>query len=55
MFFKSNVGKDKVLKLYNQKLKELCVDYSELSIETSFGSTNIITTGNTNKSINKKQ
>ena len=46
MFFKSKEGKGKVLKLYNQKLKELCIDYSEKLIETKFGITNVLVVGN---------
>lgn len=45
MFFKSQEGKEKILKLYNQKLNELDIEYSEEMIETSFGNTNIIITG----------
>lgn len=46
MFFKSKEGKDKILSLYNQKLNELNIDYSEESVETKFGATNVIITGN---------
>ncbi|MFC0604882.1 alpha/beta fold hydrolase [Winogradskyella pulchriflava] len=45
MFFKSKEGKEKIIALYNQKLKELNIEYSEKSVETKFGVTNIITTG----------
>ncbi|SIQ62347.1 alpha/beta fold hydrolase [Maribacter ulvicola] len=45
MFFKSQEGKEKILNLYNQKLNELNIEYSEKRIETSFGNTNIIITG----------
>ena len=45
MFFKSQEGKEKILNLYNQKLNELDIEYSEKRIETSFGNTNIIITG----------
>ena len=47
MFFKSKDGKDKILTLYNQKLKELNSNYSEQLVETKFGATNVIITGNT--------
>lgn len=47
MFFKSKEGKDKILTLYNQKLKELNSNYSEQLVETKFGATNVIITGNT--------
>jgi len=47
MFFKSKEGKEKIINLYNQKLNELNIEYSEKSIETKFGATNVIITGNT--------
>lgn len=47
MFFKSKEGKDKILTLYNQKLKELNSNYSEQLVETKFGATNVIITRNT--------
>ncbi|WP_397447565.1 alpha/beta fold hydrolase [Polaribacter sp. R77954] len=47
MFFKSKQGKEKILTLYNQKLDKLNIDYSEKLIETNFGVTNIIITGDT--------
>ena len=46
MFFKSKEGKEKILTLYNQKLSELKINYSEKLIETTFGKTNVIATGN---------
>jgi pimeloyl-ACP methyl ester carboxylesterase len=48
MFFKSIEGKEKTLKLYNQKLKELNVEYSEKSLITKFGNTNVIVVGDMN-------
>ena len=45
MFFKSKEGKEKIITLYNQKLKELNIEYSEKLVETKFGVTNVITTG----------
>lgn len=45
MFFKSKKGKEKILTLYNQKLKELNIEYSEKLVETKFGLTNVITAG----------
>jgi pimeloyl-ACP methyl ester carboxylesterase len=48
MFFKSKEGKDKILSLYNQKLNELNIDYSEETVETKFGPTNVISKGNVN-------
>ncbi|MFK7781901.1 alpha/beta fold hydrolase [Psychroserpens sp.] len=47
MFFKSKEGKEKIITLYNQKLKELNIEYSEKLVETKFGVTNVITTGDT--------
>ena len=47
MFFKSKEGKEKILTLYKQKLNELNIEYSEKLIETTFGVTNIIITGDT--------
>ncbi len=49
MFFKSKEGKEKILSLYNQKLKELSIDYSEKLLETQFGATNVIITGDAKK------
>ncbi len=48
MFFKSKEGKEQILKLYNQKLNDLQVDYTTTSLATKFGETHIITVGNTN-------
>lgn len=45
MFFKTNEGKEKIISLYNQKLKELNIEYSEKAVETKFGVTHVITTG----------
>jgi len=45
MFFKSKEGKEKILTFYNQKLNELNIEYSEKTVETKFGVTNVITTG----------
>lgn len=47
MFFKSKEGKEKILTLYNQKLNELNIEYSEKLVETKFGVTNVIITGDT--------
>lgn len=47
MFFKSKKGKEKIITLYNQKLNDLNIEYSEKSVETKFGVTNVITTGDT--------
>lgn len=44
--FKTEKGKQDILNLYDQKLDELNIAYQYLSIDTSFGHTNIIATGN---------
>jgi len=44
--FKSTIGKEKILALYDQKLAALQIDYQYREMETSFGKTNIIVTGN---------
>lgn len=43
--FKSIKGKEEILGLYDQKLNELNIDFEYLKIDTSYGETNIITTG----------
>lgn len=43
--FKSKVGKNEILSLYDKKLESLNIDYEYLTVETSFGTTNIIATG----------
>lgn len=48
MFFKSQEGKEKILNLYNLKLNELNIKYSEKLVDTKFGVTNVIITGNSN-------
>ena len=47
MFFKSNEGKSKILSLYNRKLKELNIDYSEKLVDTKYGKTNVLCVGDT--------
>lgn len=44
--FRSDLGKRRILDLYDQKLKELAIDYRYENVRTTFGVTNIITTGN---------
>lgn len=44
--FKSAEGKQEILHLYDQKLEELNIEYEYVEVETSFGKTNIIATGN---------
>lgn len=43
--YKSKEKKEEILNLYNQKLKELDIDYQYKTVYTSFGTTNIITCG----------
>jgi pimeloyl-ACP methyl ester carboxylesterase len=43
--FKSKKGKREILGLYDEKLEELKIDYDYVKVETSFGTTNIIATG----------
>lgn len=45
--YKSETGKKKILELYDQQLNRLPVLYKDLYIETSFGKTHLIETGNT--------
>ncbi|WP_298879841.1 alpha/beta hydrolase [uncultured Polaribacter sp.] len=45
MFFKTKAGKEKIITLYNQKLKDLHIEYSDKIVETTFGASNIIITG----------
>ncbi|MBO3116418.1 alpha/beta hydrolase [Winogradskyella sp. DF17] len=49
MFFKSKEGKDEIITLYNQRLNTLNIDYSEKTLETKFGATNVLITGNAKK------
>lgn len=48
MFFKSEEGKEYILSLYQRKLDELDIDYLEKTIDTIFGLTNVIVTGDQN-------
>jgi pimeloyl-ACP methyl ester carboxylesterase len=43
--FKSEKGKKEILHLYDKKLESLNIDYEYLTVQTSFGKTNIIATG----------
>jgi pimeloyl-ACP methyl ester carboxylesterase len=43
--FKTEKGKEAILSLYDQKLRELGIEYEYLRVETRFGETNIIATG----------
>ncbi|MGB0390486.1 MAG: alpha/beta fold hydrolase [Salibacteraceae bacterium] len=43
--FKTAFGKSEILSLYDQKLEELNIEYEYIQVETSFGKTNIIASG----------
>jgi pimeloyl-ACP methyl ester carboxylesterase len=44
--YKSEQGKSEILKLYDSKLEELNIEYQYKTIDTSYGKTNIIISGN---------
>lgn len=44
--YKTEQGKIEILNLYDEKLKDLNIDYEYNSLNTSFGKTNIIVSGN---------
>jgi len=44
--FKSEAEKKEILRLYDEKLEELNIPYESLHVETSFGATHILKTGN---------
>lgn len=48
-FYKSEEGKREILSLYDEKLKELNIEFEYLTVDTSFGKTNIISTGSLSK------
>lgn len=47
--YKSEQGKNDILSLYDQKLKALEIDYQYKTVESSFGKTNVIITGDASK------
>jgi len=47
--YKSDTGKAEILNLYDEKLKDLNIDYQYKEVETSFGKTNLIITGDASK------
>ena len=47
--YKSETGKAEILNLYNQKLKDLNINYQYQDVETTFGKTNLIITGDVSK------
>ena len=44
--YKSEKAKEEIMSLYDEKLSSLSIDYTELDIETQFGRTRVIKTGN---------
>ncbi|MEP4531899.1 MAG: alpha/beta fold hydrolase [Cyclobacteriaceae bacterium] len=44
-FFKTEVGKQEIFDLYNEKLRGLNIEYDYVNVETSIGTTNIIRSG----------
>jgi len=46
--YKSSESKAEVLAIYQSKLDELAIDYQYQTVETTFGTTNVIVTGNPN-------
>lgn len=47
--YKTEIGKIEILKLYNQKLKGLNINFHYQEVETTFGKTNVIITGDASK------
>ncbi|WP_317198349.1 alpha/beta fold hydrolase [Aurantibacter crassamenti] len=47
--YKSEIGKKEILNLYDQKLKDLQIDFRYRIVETKFGKTNIIVIGEATK------
>ena len=47
--YTSETGKKEILSLYNQKLEDLNINYTYQEVETSFGKTNVIITGDATK------
>ncbi len=44
--YKNEQAKTAIMSLYEEKLKSLQIDYEEIDVNTSFGKTRIIKTGN---------
>ncbi len=44
--YKSEAGKNEIITLYDEKLSDLNIDYKYKSVDSSYGKTNIIITGN---------
>jgi pimeloyl-ACP methyl ester carboxylesterase len=47
--FKSEQGKKQILSLYNEKLKELPIEFECKTVHTNYGDTNIIVVGDATK------
>ena len=47
--YRSEIGRTEIIKLYNQKLEDLNIKYRYKEVETSFGKTNLIITGDDSK------
>mgnify|MGYP003635256072 FL=1 len=47
--YKSEIGQKEIINLYEQKIKDLDIDYNYKIIDTEFGKTNIIVTGDASK------
>ena len=47
--YKSEKAKQEILNLYQEKLDELPIEYEYLKVQTSFGETNVVSTGNKDK------
>ena len=44
--YRSKQGKEKILSLYDSQIKELNIPFNDIYIDTSFGKTHLIETGN---------
>lgn len=47
--FKSEAGKKKIINLYDEKLESLNIDYQYETVNTTYGKTNVIVTGDSTK------
>ncbi len=43
--YKSEEGKEKIIKMYNQALEELHIDYDSQMVDTRFGKTHVLVMG----------
>jgi pimeloyl-ACP methyl ester carboxylesterase len=46
LLYKNNTAKTRIIELYSEKLNSLKIDYEEIDVNTSFGKTRVIKTGN---------